>query len=134
MKRMLYFTLLFMAFSASANDSAIETYIQAHQQMLQAQVSQLNSSISLLSSESLTDREKFERIGQSSFAAIDQALKQAGFSVKTYYEFKANNEDAIRQWLSIHSEQAKLIDLLQAEHDQLMNEYDQVMQATTDAN
>jgi len=134
MKRIFFFTLLLIAFSASANETALESYIHAHQQMLKVQVVQLHSSISLLTSASLTDKDTFERIGQASFAAIDQTLKQAGFSVKTYYEFKANNEDAIRQWLSNHSVQAILIDSLQAEHDQLMKEYDQVIQATTDAN
>lgn len=111
----------------AADDVAIQRYVNAHIDMLQAQVTQLNFSVNLLNTESLSDQDKFERIGEPTFVAMDNALTNSGYTVKTFYQFDAENNDAITIWLINNSVEANLINSLQLERDGLMGDYEQLM-------
>lgn len=123
--------LLLLGISASlafaADDVAVQRYVNAHITMLQAQVTQLNFSVNLLNTESLSDQDKFERIGEPAFVAIDNALAGAGYTVQTFYQFDAENNDAITTWLINNSVEANLIKSLKIERDGLMGDYEQRM-------
>lgn len=134
MKHLSVFLLLWGASVAMADDASIERYVNAHISMLQAQIEQLHSAIALLSNEPLSDQEKFERIGQPGFAAVDKSLYDAGYSVKNFYQFKADNDVAITEWLSRHATDADYINSLLAEFDSLMVKYDQVIKTTKTGN
>ena len=111
----------------AADDIAIQRHVNAHINMLQAQVTQLNFSVNLLNTESLSDQDKFERIGEPTFVAMDNALTNSGYTVKTFYQFDAENNDAITIWLINNSVEANLINSLQLERDGLMGDYEQLM-------
>ena len=134
MKYISVFLLLCYTSVALADDAAIARHINAHLQMLGAQVSELNSALWLLKNEALSEADKFERIGQPSFSAIDDALKNAGVTMKQFYQFKDDYADEIEQWLMTNSLQANQIDSLQSEYDVLMSEYDQLINLTNKPN
>ena len=123
--------LLLLGISASlafaADDVAVQRYVNAHINMLQAQVTQLNFSVNLLNTESLSDQDKFERIGEPGFVAIDKSLTESGYTVKTFYQYGGDNSAAITIWLINNSIEANFVNSLQIERDGLMSEYEQLM-------
>lgn len=130
--------LLFLGLSASValavDNVAIQRYVNAHITMLQTQVTQLNFAVNLLNTETLSDKDKYERIGEPAFIAIDEALAGAGYTVKTFYQFDADNSVAITTWLSNNSTEANLINSLEIERDGLVNEYEQLITASNAGN
>ncbi len=130
---MKHLTIIFLfwcvsvASATAASDITIARHTNAHIQMLQAQVAQLNTAVTLLSNEPLSDKDKFERIGEPGFVAIENALNTTGYTAKTFYQFGGDNSDAIETWLSNNSTEAYQLDSLKAERDSLMNQYEALM-------
>jgi len=110
--------LLLNASSLSANEALVARFIKAQTRMLQTQIEQLNSAISLTQT-GISATDKYEKIGKPSFAATDRTLSQAGFSVKSYYRFKDDHKIAIAKWLSMHASKASQIEQLQTKRDNL---------------
>jgi hypothetical protein len=118
MKSIIIFTFLLISTSLSANDAHIVRFMDAQTTMLQAQIDQLKSAIALTQT-GISKTEQYEKIGKPSFAATDNALRQAGFSVKSYYRFKERYQQPISDWLSQHAAKASEIEQLQRTRDNL---------------
>lgn len=114
--------------SNAINDAAIAHYIHTRTQLLEVQIDQLHSAINLLSTETLSDQAKFERIGQPSFAALDAVRKDNGYSTKNYHQFYADYKVDIERWLVDHPAQSNNIVYLELERDQLLDALDGVKQ------
>jgi hypothetical protein len=114
---------------AAADDQAIEHYITAETALLETQVTELRLATDLLSQPGLTEADKFERIGQPSFDAVDQSLATFGFTPKQFYQFRDEQQVAIDQWLTDHPPEAVRMQSLQAERDALSDSYDQLNNA-----
>ena len=124
------FVLLFLFLLPSvllAEDAPISHYMQANINMLQTQVSQLYEAIALLQESGLSDQEKFERIAEPSFSAIDQVLAEFDFTVLTFYQFQVDHAQEIEGWLDENLVQAAQFYMLKTEHNQLVDEYDRLI-------
>jgi hypothetical protein len=111
--------------TADASDNDINHYYDGYTAMLEAQIDQLYHAIAVLSEDaSLPDQERFKRIGEPSFTAIDKALADKGFTLKSLYRFQSQNQTDITQWLSRHSNEASTLNGLLFERDQLTVELD----------
>jgi len=123
--------IIFLGLSVSsamaADDLAIQRYVSAHIKMLQAQVAQIYVSLDILNTENLSDKDKFERIGEPGFVAIDKALAESGYTAKTFYQYASDNSAAITTWLGNNSTEAFQLDSLKSERDNLMSQYEALM-------
>lgn len=122
---------LFLLFSLSsftfADDVAIERYVNAKAAVLEAQVAQLLDAIFVLDNEDLSQETAFDKIGQPSFKAVDDALQNHGYSHNQYYQFEQKNEDGIAEWLTRHTTAANHLSSLEAQTDELTQDYDQLI-------
>ena len=117
---------LFVGTLAVADDQAIEHYLAAETALLETQIAQIHRATDLLSQSGLTEADKFLRIGQPSFEAVDQSLAAFGFTPKEFYQFGDQQQVAIDQWLIDHPTVANRLDSLRAERDALSDSYDQL--------
>lgn len=113
---------------AFANDGTVEKFVQTMILIKQAENNQLQMAINLLSSEKLTDQEKFERIGQPSFLAVEQVLASQGYTIRKFYQFEQDNGVAIGKWLEDNPNQKKQLTQLDIDRESLLGSYDQVAQ------
>lgn len=119
--------LLSLSSLAFADDAAIERYINAKQIVLEAQINQLFDAIFVLGNEDLSQEAAFDKIGQPSFKAVDNALKNSGYSHSQFYQFAGKHKDDITEWLGRHAATANDLNTLEAQRDQLMQDYDQLI-------
>ena len=127
MKWFVLVALLLISPLAIAADIAVEDYIAAEVKMLETQIDQLNAAINLMSSESLTEAEKFERIGEPSFTAVENAMTESGFTIQQFYAYRERYNAEIGEWLSEHEQTAGNIESLQTELERLSEQYDQLI-------
>ncbi|MDH5731916.1 MAG: hypothetical protein OEZ58_23275, partial [Gammaproteobacteria bacterium] len=118
----------------AADDVAIKRFVDAKTSLLQTQVNQLSLAINLLKTETLSDQDKFERIGEPSFSAVDAVLANAGYSVRTFYQFAAENEEAISIWLGFNMLAADHMAALEIECEGLISEYDLLINSPANGN
>jgi hypothetical protein len=134
MKTLSLLLLLSLSSLAFANDAAIERYINTHIAMMQAQVVQLHDALFLLDNDNMTAQDTFNKIGQPSFKAVDDALKNSGFTHNSFYQFAHKNKTDIDQWLNSHRSTASNVNALQNQRDDLMQDYDQLIKRFATAN
>lgn len=127
MKQVVAAILVLIAPLALAGNAPIERYIAAKLKMLETQVAELDRAVKLMNSENLTETEKYERIGEPGFAAVDRALSESGYTLKRFYQFRQDNQYAIERWLDEHAQTAGRIEALQTGRDGLMRRYDQMI-------
>ena len=108
----------------------LERFHSAQLVYLQTQIETLYDSVELLKQRVLTDQEKFEQIGQPSFMAVDRALGESGFTVKTWHHFADQHQQAIEQWQHANPDHQPFVDELTADREQLMQTYDQLIKRT----
>ncbi len=127
MKKLILLLLILSPAVFAADQSAIAHFVNAKISVMNARATELNHAVNLLMLGGLTDQDKFELIGQPSFKAVDENLKQSGFTIKTFYEFAAQHEQEITEYLQQNPVQASDIDNLTAQLDGLAVEYDQLI-------
>lgn len=129
MKKLLILLMVLNPAVFAADQSAIAHFVNAKISVMNARATGLNQAVNLMMSGSLTDQEKFELIGQPGFKAVDDSLKQSGFTIKTFYEFAAQHEQEITDYLQQNPLQANEINNLSSQLESLAIEYDQLIQA-----
>ncbi len=129
MKKLILLLLILSPALFAADQSAVAHFVNAKISVMNARAAELNHAVNLLMSGGLTDQDKFELIGQPSFKAVDENLKQSGFTIKTFYEFAAQHEQEITEYLQQNPVQASDINNLTAQLDGLAVEYDQLINA-----
>ncbi len=129
MKKILILLMILSPAVFASGQLDIEHFVNAKISVMNARATELNQSVNLLMTGSLSDQEKFELIGQPSFKAVDDNLKQSGFTIKTYYEFAEQHEQEIKDYLLQNPLQANEINNLSSQLESLAIEYDQLIQA-----
>jgi hypothetical protein len=131
MKNVCLFLLLLLPSLAiaDADDVAIERYIATRIALLQAQVDKLYESIFIMGNEDLAQEDLFTRIGQPSFQAVDEVLRENGYSHSQFYQFADQHQAAIDDWLKNHQASANQLDELTTLRDSLMQDYDQLVKS-----
>jgi outer membrane murein-binding lipoprotein Lpp len=129
MKKILILLMVLSPAVFASGKLDIEHFVNAKISVMTTRATELNHAVNLLVTGSLSDQEKFELIGQPSFKAVDDNLKQSGFTMKTYYEFAEQHEQEINGYLLQNPIQASEIDNLSSKLEDLAIEYDQLIQA-----
>jgi hypothetical protein len=124
MKKILILLMILSPAVFASDQLDIEHFVNAKISVMNARAAELNHAVNLLMLGGLTDQDKFELIGQPSFKAVDENLKQSGFTIKTFYEFAAQHEQEITEYLQQNPVQASDINNLMAQLDGLVVEYD----------
>lgn len=118
MRLLTILAFLFISPIIHAGNAAIANHIEAEINMLSVQVEHLESAVRLIQS-GLKPEERYERIAEPVFRAVDQSLSQSGLTLQSFYQFKARYQSAIDAWLNRHTATAGKLRQLRAKRDNL---------------
>lgn len=124
MKPIYLFLLLLLSSLAIADDAMIARYISTHIVLLQTQVEQLRSAITIMDNEDLSPEALYTRIGEPGFQAMDKVFETHGYSINQFYHFADQHQQAIDDWLKRDKASASRIEALTRRRDDLMQNYD----------
>lgn len=118
MRLLTIFVFLFISPIIHAENAAIGNHVEAEINMLTVQVEHLESAVRLIQS-GLRPEERYERIAQPVFNAVDRSLSQSGLTLQSFYQFKERYQRAIDTWLKKHTAEASKLKQLRAKRDNL---------------